>query len=168
MQGRRIDEVKGINNHDFIKLANTTGTFRERRRFLAFAHIQRGERLSSIAKMLMVHPRTLSAWIMKFRKQGIDGLKEKSGRGRKSVIPPEEYTAFQSAVEELQKNRNGGRVRRQDIQKMIETRYNVHVPNSTVYAILKRSGLVWITGRSRHPKANCQLQEDFKKNLKPL
>ena len=35
--------------------------------------------------------------------------------------------------------------------------------DANVYAILKKAGLVWITGRSIHPKTDKKAQEDFKK-----
>jgi transposase len=38
----------------------------------------------------------------------------------------------------------------------------------SVYNTLQRVGLVWITGRSQHPKANLEAQEAFKKTLEKM
>lgn len=41
MRGRKAKELEGIDSYDFKQLARTKGSARERRRYLAFAHIQR-------------------------------------------------------------------------------------------------------------------------------
>ena len=43
MRGRRAEELKGIDVYNFKQLARTRGSPRERRRYLAFAHIQEGK-----------------------------------------------------------------------------------------------------------------------------
>ncbi len=48
--------------------------------------------------------------------------------------------------------------------ELMRTKYGVDPALSTVYNTLKRAGLVWITGRSIHPKADMEAQEAFKKN----
>jgi len=108
--------------------------------------------------------RTLMNWVKRFREQGIDGLKDQAGRGAKPYLHPKERAAFKEAVLELQKKRSGGRVRGADVLTLMKEKYNVEPALSTVYNTLKRADLVWITGRSIHPKANLEAQENFKKN----
>ncbi|MFI0435987.1 MAG: winged helix-turn-helix domain-containing protein [Parachlamydiaceae bacterium] len=38
--------------------------------------------------------------------------------------------------------------------------------NGSLYRLLHRAGLSWMTGRSQHPKADLERQEAFKKTLK--
>lgn len=166
MKGRKAAPLKGIDEHDFAKLARTTGTPRERRRFLAFAHIQDGKSFSESARMVKVSPRTVIVWAQKFREKGLEGLLENPGRGAKSYVPQEEYQVFRRSVEELQSSRTGGRIRGEDICRLIEEKYGKRPSLSATYRILKRVGLVWITGRSQHPKADNKAQEAFKKTLR--
>lgn len=35
----------------------------------------------------------------------------------------------------------------------------------TIYRVLKRLGMSWMTGRSQHPKADPEKQNDLKKTL---
>jgi len=75
------------------------------------------------------------------------------------MLSTEHQEAFKQAILELQDNRKGGRVRGKDGMK----KYGFNPSLNTVYNTLKRVDLVWITGRSIHPKASIEPQEAFKK-----
>jgi transposase len=163
MRGRQADQIKGIEQYDFDKLANTAESPRERRRFLAFAHLREGKTLTEAAACVRVKLRSLMRWVRKFRTEGFEGLKDKTGRGAKPLISSEHRAAFRQAVLELQENRTGGRIRGKDVLELMQTKYGVNPTLKTVYNTLKRADLVWITGRSVHPKADLETQEAFKK-----
>jgi transposase len=163
MRGRKAALIEGIQQYDFDKLAKTEGNARERRRFLAFAHIREGKTFTETAIAIRVKLRTLMNWIRQFKNEGIEGLKDKAGRGAKPFLPEEHRLAFKEAVLELQKNREGGRIRGSDVLELMRTKYGVDPSLRTVYDTLKRAELVWITGRSIHPKADLETQETFKK-----
>lgn len=163
MRGRKAAQIEGIQQYDFDKLAKTEGNARERRRFVAFAHIREGKTFTETAIAIRVKLRTLMNWVKQFKKEGIEGLKDKAGRGAKPFLPEEHRLGFRQAVLELQKNRAGGRIRGSDVLELMRTKYGVDPSLRTVYDTLKRADLVWITGRSIHPKADLEAQETFKK-----
>ena len=66
----------------------------------------------------------------------------------------------------MQENRTGGRIRAKDVHEMIKRTYGKSLSNGSLYRLLHRVGLSWITGRSIHPKADIEKQIDFKKNSK--
>ena len=168
MRGRKAAPIEGINEYDFDKLSKTEGSARERRRYLAFAHIREGKSFTEVAAMIRVKLRTLMNWIVRFKKNGITGLKEKAGRGAKPHLPPESYEAFRSAVLELQAKRKGGRIKGRDILELMENKFGITPSRSSVYDTLKRADLVWITGRSKHPEGDEIAQETFKKTSKKI
>jgi transposase len=163
MRGRKAAPIEGIQQYDFDKLAKTKGNARERRRFVAFAHIQEGKTFTETAIAIRVKLRTLMNWVKRFKAEGLEGLKDKPGRGAKPFLPEEHRAAFREAVIELQAKRTGGRIRGKDILELMRTKYGVDPSLRTVYDTLKRAELVWITGRSIHPKADLEAQEAFKK-----
>lgn len=63
----------------------------------------------------------------------------------------------------MQQKKIGGRVRGSDVLALMKEKYNVEPTLSTVYNTLKRANLVWIIGRSIHPKADVEAQENLKK-----
>ena len=166
MRGRKAKPVKGLDEHDFDQLARSVGSASERKRFLAFAHIKDGRGFSEVARMIRVKPRTVIIWVTKFRKFGIEGLRQQKGAGAKRLISVEREEIVSKAVDEMQKSRPGGRLRGRDIGEMVNKNYGINLSNGSLYRLLHRAGLSWITGRSQHPKADLEKQEDFKKNLK--
>jgi putative transposase len=165
MKGRPAEHLEGLDRYDFAKLACTEGSARERRRFLAFAHIQDGKSFSDAAYMVKVKPRTVIVWAAKFRQDGIDGLREKSGRGTKGHFSQEEKEAIGKAIENIQQSRSGGRIRGDDVREYVQQTYGVRLSNGSLYRLLHDMGLSWITGRSIHPKADIKEQELFKKTF---
>jgi transposase len=163
MRGRKAAQIEGIQRYDFDKLAKTEGNARERRRFVAFAHIREGKTFTETAIAVRVKLRTLMNWVKQFKTAGLEGLKDKPGRGAKPFLPEEHRAAFRQAVLELQEKRVGGRIRGSDVLELMKTKYGVDPSLRTVYDTLKRADLVWITGRSIHPKADLEAQEAFKK-----
>lgn len=163
MRGRKAAKIEGIEEYDFDKLSKTEGNPRERKRWLAFAHLREGKTFTEAAACVRVNLRSLMRWVKKFRMEGIEGLKEKPGRGAKPLMSSEHREAFRQAVLELQEKRTGGRIRGKDILELMQTQYGINPSLSTVYSTLKRADLVWITGRSIHPEADLGAQEAFKK-----
>lgn len=96
---------------------------------------------------------------------GINALAEKPGRGKKPLISDAESTAFRAAVFELQKGRSGGVIIGKDVLQLMENKYGIKCSLKSAYNHLKRAKLVWISARSRHPNANPEEQEEFKKNF---
>jgi transposase len=163
MRGRKAARLEGVQQYDFDKLAKTEGSARERRRFVAFAHIREGKTFTETAIAVRVKLRTLMNWVKQFKTEGLEGLRDKPGRGAKPFLPVENRAAFRQAVLELQEKRVGGRIRGSDVLELMKTKYGVEPSLRTVYDTLKRAKLVWITGRSIHPKADLEAQETFKK-----
>ena len=166
MKGRKAKPVEELHKHDFDKLARSEGSPSERRRFLAFAHIKDGKSFSEAARMVRVEPRTVITWVKNFREFGIEGLKQKKVSGAKRLISKEVEEMVSKAVDEMQKSRPGGRVRGRDIWEMVNKNYGISLSNGSLYRLLHRAGLSWITGRSQHPKTDLERQENFKKTLK--
>lgn len=164
MRGRKAKKIENLEQYDFDKLSTTEGNSRERKRFLAFAHIRDGKSFTEAAAAIRIKVRTLLNWVKRFRTQGIEGLADRPGRGAKPYLSPEDRAAFKQSVLELQQKRSGGRVRGSDVLALMKEKYNAEPTLSTVYNTLKRADLVWITGRSIHPKADIEEQENFKKN----
>lgn len=94
MRGRKASQIEDVQRYDFDKLANTTGNARERRRFVAFAHIREGKTFTETAIAVRVKLRTLMNWVKKFKTERLEGLKDKPGRGAKPFLPEGHRAAF--------------------------------------------------------------------------
>lgn len=157
--------LEEIQKHDFKKLSKSLSHPREKIRLLAFAHLKDGKSVQEAAQAVKTNRNSLYIWLRNFKKNGINGLKEKGGRGVKPKIPPSESEAFRNAVLDLQKGRPGGRIKGQDVLDMMKSKFGVTCTKRSAYNHLKRANLVWVSARSQHPNADPLKQEEFKKNF---
>ena len=73
---------------DFVSLFKKEGAPHIRIRYLGLSHIQEGATISHVASILRVSPRAVTYWIQRFKDNGLEGLRDKEGRGAKTKLPP--------------------------------------------------------------------------------
>ena len=166
MKGRKAKLPKVLFEHDFTSIAKKEPHARTRLRFLILSHLKEGKSITEISNNFKISRVAIHEWLKRLEDEGLGGLKEKKGRGNKLKLSPDKHEAFKQAVLALQHNRNGGRIRGEDVLVLMKERFGVDCSIDTVYRTLSRVNLVWITGRSIHPKANLEAQESFKKTSK--
>jgi len=151
---------------DFFQLAKRESNPGMRIRFLALGHLKASKSKKEVTEMFQIVFITLRRWVLRFIAHGVQGLKEQPGKGRKKKLSVEQEEEFRQQVEKLQTLREGGRVRGQDIQVLLKEKFCVDHALPSVYHVLERFGLSRISARSKHPKSDPAIQEDFKKNSK--
>lgn len=164
--GKKQDELSTLTGVDFFQLATKEPHPRVRIRLLALGHLQAGREKMEVANMFQISLTSLRKWLLRFMKNGVLGLQEGKRHGRNKKLPFEKEEAFRQEVEALQEARNGGRIRGQDIQILLKEKFCADYALPSVYDVLERCGLSWISSRSKHPKSDPVIQEDFKKNSK--
>lgn len=163
---KRRDELEKLQGIDFFGLASKEPHPRSRIRLLALGNLQQAKGKPTTAEMFGVSQVSLRKWLLRFLKDGVDGIKEKKRSGRKKKLNTEQEESFREEVEKLQEEREGGRIRGQDIQVLLKEKFSVDHALPSVYHVLERCGLSWVSARSKHPKSDPIEQEDFKKNFK--
>lgn len=154
-----------MSNFDFSDLARKETHARTRIRFLGMAHLSNGYTYREVAQFLAVHLTTIQGWIQRFASEGLDGLRESPRSGATRKLKADQEEAFKVAVLALGKQREGGRITGHTIRALLAEQFDVHCCLNSVYHLLHRLGLVWITARSRHPKQDQAVQDAFKKTL---
>jgi transposase len=165
MSSKQSTFQKEFQTFDFKHLAKRSAHPREKIRLLAFAHLKDGKSVREAADAVKVSRNAVYVWIRNFKKNELNGLTEKGGRGAKPKIALSESEAFRNAVLELQKNRLGGRIKGQDVLDMMKKEFGVTCTKRSAYNHLKRANLVWVSARSQHPNTDPLKQEEFKKNF---
>jgi transposase len=166
MKGRKAKLPKVLFEHDFTTIAKKESHARTRYRFLILSHLKEGKSITEISNNFRVSRNTIHDWLRRLASEGINGLREKKGRGPHFKLSIDQHEIFKQTVLKLQHNRNGGRIRGKDVLKLMKEKFGINCSLDTVYRTLARVNLVWITGRSIHPKANLEAQEAFKKTSK--
>lgn len=127
------------------------------------AHLQEGRDYHEIATALRVPKIPVQGWVQRFKAAGLDGLRESPRSGAQRKLAASQEAKFKEAVMRLQEQRSGGRITGHDIRTLLEEQFLVACCLSSVYNLLARLDLVWITVRSKHPKQSQASQETIKK-----
>lgn len=143
MRGRKREPISDLDQHNFAELAASDASRREKRRYLAFWHIQQGKSFVSAAKEVHVDIRSLMRWVISFKKHGLAGLKDQPGRGKKPYLSKDKKEDFRRALLEMPKP-----VPAKDVVRVLHEKTGIDASLSTVYNILKKMQLSWITKQS--------------------
>ena len=128
--------LPAIQNHNFTALFRSSSHPRESNRFLAFSHLQEGKSPNEVARIVRVSRNTVYRWIRNFQNEGVAGLREKPGRGKKLLIPYSEHEAFRLAVLELQDGRSGGCIIGKDVLHLMMKKYGVKCSSRYIKTML--------------------------------
>lgn len=161
----KVATLLDLSGQDFLSLYRCELNARGKIRLLSLYHLQQGKTIQEVSEILCVTRKTIYSWLSWYQGSGINRLLSKPegrGRKRKAQLPKSE---IQSGIEKLQENRTGGRIIGNDIIDWIYQTYGVRYSSGHIYNLLHSLGLSWITARSKHPKQDIEVQEQFKKNL---
>lgn len=135
------------------------------RRMLAIALVLDGVDRKTAAETCGMDRQTLRDWVHRYNAAGLAGLSNHRGGSRPRRLGPGQVAEFVSWLEAGPDPAVDGvvRWRRQDLQRRIATRFGVELHERTVGKYLAALGYRRLTVRPRHPKADPEAQETFKK-----
>jgi transposase len=117
-----------------------------------------------IARHCGVSKATVHAVIASYNRQGVAAVETAGKGGRRSgYLSLEEERAFLAPF--FERAEMGELATTEEIWRAFEARVGQQVDESTIYRLLNRHGWRKLMPRPRHPKANLQAQEQFKKTL---
>lgn len=165
MKERSKELIKELEGLDFKSSFRVERDAKIKIKLQALHHLQSGKKILDVAEIVLADERTVRSWLRSFLDFDYEGLIEREGRGRKPRLPPDEEEHFKYAIDELQAAKNGGRITVYDIQELLAEGFDCNYSTSGIYCLLDRLNIVWISGRSRHPKHSQEAIDTFKENF---
>lgn len=159
--------VERIQDIDFLSSYKVERDPRIKIKLQALHHLQVGKSISEVSDITLFDAKAVKNWLERFVEFDYEGLIEREGRGRKPRLAPEEEELFRKALLDFQDATVGGSFGAQDVQDLLADKFDCCYSISGVYSLLDRLNIVWITGRSIHPKTSQEAIELFK-NLFPV
>lgn len=108
--------------------------------------------------------RTVQAWVQRYNEEGLAGLRDRLGRGRKPILLPEEQQAVAQRLEAGPQEGDVCSLRGLDFQKFIEDQFGKLMSLSAVYDLLHDLDYEWLVPRSKHRKSDPEAIAAFKKS----
>ncbi len=155
----------GFSVDDLRREANRAQTPAAARRMLAIALVLEGVSRRDAARQCGMDRQTLRDWVHRFNAEGRSGLYDRPRTGSERRLTREQEAALKQIVRDGPDHERDGvvRWRRVDLQAVIKQRFEVEYHERTVGKVLHRLGFSHISTRARHPKADEETQEAFKK-----
>jgi transposase len=154
--------VEQIQGYDFLATYKVEQNPRIKIKLQALYHLQEGKSITEVSEITLYDRKSIRRWLHMFVLFDYEGLIDKEGRGRKPRLAPSDEESFSRRLDCLQEQNEGGRITVDDIQKLLAEEFNCNYSRSGVYALLDRLNIVWISGRSKHPKHSQEAIEQFK------
>ena len=159
--------IDQLQSYDFDRLAHKERDGRRRLRLIALAHLKDGKSYTEVGAALRVTRHAVMRWMQWFSAGGVARLAGMPHDWSTQRLAKEQEEAFRQSVEQLQRERGGGRVRGEDIRQLLARQFGVAYSLNGVYDLMKRLGMVWISARALSPYADPVAQTEFKKKLCP-
>ncbi len=137
-------------------------------KLLGLLKVIEGEENQDTARFLEVDRHTIGIWVKRVNQDGIAGLEEQRGRGRKPGLTEEQKEALKKVLLEsprshgFRENLWGGRILLVYIQKT----YGITYKLSTMYVLLNGLGYTLQRHKRAYVEENEEKQDEFKASLK--
>lgn len=154
--------IKEIQEYNFKASYRVERDPRIKIKLQALYHLQTGRSLKDVAEIVLSNDKTVRSWLRNFVDFDYEGLIERKGRGRKPRLPSDEEEKFKKKLDALQESRKGGRITAEDIRNLLTERFDCNYSIQGVYTLLDRLNIVWISGRSKHPRHSQEAIDQFK------
>jgi len=155
---------------DLRREAAGSGDGAQARRLLALALVLEGVSRTEAARVCGMDRQTLRDWVHRYNAEGIAGLVDRKASGREPRLSAGQMVELAAIVEKGPDPEKDGivRYRRIDLRDLIEERFNVRFHERTIGKILHGLGFRHMSVRPRHPDADKEAQDAFKKTSPPL
>ena len=146
-------------------LARRCENSNQSRRLLSLAAVYEGLSRTQAARIGGMDRQTLRHWVLRFNKDGPEGLFDRWSAGPPRRLSDDQLREFATIVETGPEVQTDGvvRWRRVDLQAVIKQRFGVEYGERWVSQILHDLGFSHMSARPQHPKQNAKVIKAFKK-----
>jgi len=143
--------------------AEKDGRIRQRLRAMKF--ISQGQTIPQAARRMGISERPLRKWLHRFNREGPSGLCDAQRSGQPPKINTKQLKRFKQRIRRgVTEQDNVCSLRGKDLQQILQKEFNAQYSLGGTYFLLHRLGFSCLCPRQRHPQADIQAQETFKKS----
>jgi transposase len=134
------------------------------RRLQAVLGALEGESSQALASRVLLCERAIRSWVSRYNQQGLAGLEDRPGRGRRKALSDEQERQLQARIRAGATAADGVcSLRGEDVRRILAEEFGVVRQLQTTYDLLHKLGFTVLRPRPQHPDADPAAQEEFKK-----
>lgn len=138
-------------------------------RLYAVYQVAKGQSSRKLEDLYNTSFKQITNWVHRFEKEGLDGLKDKEGRGRKdklTLIQKQQLAMVLKDELPIKYGFNTATWTGPLLINWIKKEYRIEYKKAQIYNIIKALGFSYQKGKGIFPEANKEKQENFKNTLK--
>lgn len=167
--GRPVLKVKGYTPEQIKGLIKKHERHTIGIRLYAVYQVALGRPSRQLEQLFHTSFKQITNWVHRFEKEGIDGLRDRPGRGRKPLLSAEQKDALSTLLlteSPADHGYNSDTWTGPMLIDWIYGRFGVKYKKAQIYNIIKRLGFSFQKARGFYPEADKQAQQAFKEDLK--
>lgn len=125
-----------------------------------------GHTAPDVATQVLLSERQVRTWVARYNDGGTDALTDRPGRGRKKALTDDQQQRLKDRLRAGPTEADGVcTLRGEDVRRILRDEFGVVRSLQAVYDLLHRLGFEPLRPRPRHPQADPQAAEGFKKGF---
>ena len=144
--GKSVLKVKGYNASDIKKLLLANESFKTGVRLYIVYQVALGHSSRKLAEQHYISFKQVTNWVHRFEKEGIEGLKDKKGRGRKTLLSDEKLEKIRSLILKDTPLNHGFHAKKWTgplLTQWIKREYRIEYQQAQIYNLLRKIGIVF-------------------------
>lgn len=136
--------VKGYSAEDIEKLLKSNDSYVIAIRLYLVYQIALGNSSRRLADIHGISFKQITNWVHRFESEGLEGLKDRKGRGRKSMLPKNKLERIRRLVLQEHPSDHGYNAPRWTgplISEWIEDNYGIKYQKVQIYRLLRKQGI---------------------------
>lgn len=167
--GRKVLTIKNHTPEDIKALFDSNEKYKIGLRLFAVYQVALGRASRKLEEFYDTSFKQITNWVHRFDEEGIEGLKDKPGRGRKGLLSEEQRNEIKALLERESPTTHGYNTETWTgpiLIDWIERKFGVTYKKAQIYNIIKQLGFSHQKAKAAYPEADQKAQDEFKDTLK--
>jgi transposase len=167
--GRAVLKIKGYTAEDIKALIKKDERYTTGLRLYAVYQVALGQPSRKLEELYQTSFKQITNWVHRFEREGVDGLKDKPGRGRKPSLSAEQMVGLSNLLLKTAPTDygyNAGSWTGPLLIDWIRKHYGIGFKKAQIYNIIKKLGFSYQKARGIYPEADPELRGEFVEGLK--
>lgn len=167
--GRPVLKVKGYTAEEIKFLIKRDERYTIGLRLYAVYQVALGMPSRKLEALYQTSFKQITNWVHRFEVEGIEGLRDKPGRGRKPSLSTEQMQALKELLQQGSPEDHGynsGTWTGPMLIDWIRNSFGIEYKKAQIYNIVKQMGFSYQRAKGFYPEADVRAQQDFKEDLK--
>ena len=167
--GRPVLKIKGYTAEQIKSLIKKDERYTIGLRLYAVYQVALGQPSRKLEELYQTSFKQIINWVHRFEQEGIEGLKDKPGRGRKSSLSAGQMETLSNLLmveSPVDYGYNSETWTGPMLIDWVKNSFGIGFKKAQIYNIVKQLGFSYQKAKGFYPEADKKAQEDFKEGLK--